>query len=237
MNIAELIKNEIKENASPKDAIILQRFFKTDKGQYGEGDVFIGARVPAVRKTAKKYFKEITLKEAAELLSSKIHEHRLCALIILRFKFECAKHKDEREKIVKLYLKNTKYINNWDLVDLSAEYILGPWYYEKKDYSVLRALAASNFLWEERIAIIATFHFIRKNDFSLILEFCRKFLNHKHDLVHKACGWMLREAGKRDGKILLGFLDNYAAKMPRTMLRYSVEKLPKYLKQKYMKAL
>ncbi|MDR0646481.1 MAG: DNA alkylation repair protein [Elusimicrobiota bacterium] len=234
MSILKAVKIELKKEASAEDAAVLRRFFKTGKGQYGQGDIFIGARVPASRKIAKKYFKEITLQETVKLLSSKVHEHRLCALIILRFKFECAKNKTERKQIAKLYLDNTRYVNNWDLVDLSAQYILGQYFYDNGDYRKLRALANSNFLWEERIAIISTFYFIRRNDFKPTLELCRKFLSHKHDLIHKACGWMLREIGKRDVKTLISFLDNYAAKTPRVMLRYSVEKLPKSLKRKYM---
>ncbi|WP_424243971.1 3-methyladenine DNA glycosylase AlkD [Elusimicrobium posterum] len=239
MSIKEQIEKDYKKAADPKDAVHLQRFFKTAKGQYGEGDIFIGVRVPGTREIAKKYFKEISLKETQQLLRSPIHEHRLCALVILRLKYEAAEKKQdkkEQEKIVKIYLANTKYINNWDLVDLSAEYILGPWYYDNKDMSVLRKLADSKFLWEERIAVLSTFHFIRNKDFDLVLEFCEKFLNHEHDLMHKATGWMLREAGKRDEKPLIKFLDKHAAVMPRTMLRYSLEKLPVNIKKKYMKA-
>ncbi|MCL2888347.1 MAG: DNA alkylation repair protein [Elusimicrobia bacterium] len=232
--IKEKIEKDLVAAGSKKDAVFLQRFFKTGKGQYGEGDIFIGVRAPQNRAIAKKYFKEISLEDAEKLLHSPIHEHRVCALSMLRLKFENSDVK-EQEKIVKLYLKNTKHINNWDLVDMSACYILGPWFYGK-NLDTIYKLAGSKFLWEERIAVLTSFHFLRQKDFKLTLELCKKFLTHKHDLMHKATGWMLREAGKRDVKPLLSFLDAHAAKMPRTMLRYSVEKLPSAVRKKYMSA-
>ncbi|MDR0291320.1 MAG: DNA alkylation repair protein [Elusimicrobium sp.] len=232
--IKEKIEKDLAAAACAKDAVFLQRFFKTGKGQYGEGDIFIGVRAPQNRAVAKKYFKEISLKDTEQLLHSPVHEHRVCALSVLRLKFENS-GAQEQEKIVKLYLKNTRRINNWDLVDMSAAYILGPWFYGK-NLDAIYKLADSKFLWEERIAVLASFHFIRQKDFALTLDLCKKFLTHKHDLMHKATGWMLREAGKRDIKPLLSFLDAHAAKMPRTMLRYSVEKLPQNLRKKYMEA-
>jgi len=230
----EKIKRDLAAVSSERDAVFLQRFFKTGKGQYGEGDVFIGVRAPQNRAVAKKHFKEISLADTEKLLQSPVHEHRVCALSILRLKFENSGVK-EQEKIVKIYLKNTRRINNWDLVDLSACYILGPWFYGK-NLDVINKLAASNFLWEERISVLTSYYFIRQKDYALTLKLCKKFLTHKHDLMHKATGWMLREAGKRDLKPLLKFLDENAAKMPRTMLRYSVEKLPPPLRKKYMDA-
>ncbi|ACC97812.1 DNA alkylation repair enzyme [Elusimicrobium minutum Pei191] len=233
MSVKNKILNDLKKISDKGKAVHLSRFFKTGKGQYGEGDIFIGVIVPDNRKIAKKYFKEISLAETEELLRSPVHEHRLNALIILRLKFEWEEEK-EKEKIVKLYLKNTKNINNWDLVDLSACYILGPWYYKNKNYSQIYKMARSGFLWEERIAMLTTFYFIREKDFNLTLELAEYFLTHEHDLMHKACGWMLREMGKRDIKPLLVFLDKHGAKMPRTMLRYAIEKLPQHIRKKYL---
>jgi 3-methyladenine DNA glycosylase AlkD len=210
-----------------------QRFFKTGPGEYGEGDQFLGLTVPEIRSLVPQS-DDLSEAEVLTLLRSEWHEERLLALLIWVRRFEKAK-KDEtaRERIVDLYLANTKWINNWDLVDSSAPQILGAWLL-KRDRAVLRTLAQSKSLWEQRIAMLATQAFIRAGEFTDTVQLCEGFLHHPHDLMHKACGWMLREAGKRDEAVLRAFLDQHAAKMPRTMLRYAIEKLEPAVRQGYM---
>lgn len=221
------IKKELNKKADKEKAKQLARFFKTGKGEYGEGDVFIGIKVPDQRIIAKK-FKDASFNDLKELIKSEIHEFRLTALMILIFKY-----KAEKEKVFNFYIKNTKRINNWDLVDLSAPNIIGD-YLLDKDRSILYDFAKSNNLWKKRIAIISTFTFIRNNDFKDSLKISEILLNDKHDLIHKAVGWMLREIGKRDIKIEKQFLEKYCKKMPRTMLRYSIEKFSQKDKGMFM---
>lgn len=216
----------------PERAKAMLGFFKTGKGQYGEGDVFLGITVPVQRKIAKRYV-NLSLSDLQTMLNSKIHEFRLVALFILVYKYTKSDEKGKKE-IVDFYLKNTKNVNNWDLVDSSAGYILGEYLYDK-DKSILYKLARSENLWEKRIAIIATQGFIRKNYFDDTLKISEILINDKHDLIHKAVGWMLREVGNRDLKTLYTFLDKHYLKMPRTMLRYAVEKFEKPKKEFYMK--
>jgi len=224
------IIDEINSNANPEKAKLLGRFFKTGKGQYGEGDVFLGIMVPIQRKIAKKY--DLSLEEIQSLLSSKIHEQRLISLLILDAKFKKAAQ-EEKEKIFNFYLKNTKNINNWDLVDLSAPNIVGN-YLLDKDRKILCNLANSQHLWEKRISIISTAPFIRKNDFKDALKISEILLRDKHDLIHKAVGWMLREIGKRDIAVLENFLKKHYKTMPRTMLRYAIEKFPEKTRKDYL---
>ncbi|MFA5931864.1 MAG: DNA alkylation repair protein [Candidatus Paceibacterota bacterium] len=221
MNSVDVIK-ELKLLANPLKAKILQRFFKTGKGEYAEGDKFLGITVSAQRVVAKKYI-NLNLNDVRKLLVSGMHEHRFVALEILVFKYENAKEKEKGE-IVKFYLKNKKNINNWDLVDTSAPYILGD-YLLKQDRSVLYKLVKSKTLWDRRIAIISTFAFIRNNDFKDTLKLARILLPDKHDLIHKAVGWMLREVGKKSEPTLEKFLNENITNMPRTTLRYSIERL------------
>lgn len=231
---AKQIHKELEAYSTPEKKEFLPYFFKTGKGQYGEGDKFIGVVVPDTRKVAKKY-KDIPYDEVKELLSSEYHECRLCALLILVERFKKAKkQEDEREEIVNFYLSHTKSINNWDLVDLSAKDIVGE-YLVDKERSVLYKLADSLLLWDQRIAILSTFAFIRRGDLDDIFALSEKLLNHKHDLMHKAIGWMLREAGKKDKDRLCIFLDRYHKEMPRTMLRYSIEKFTADERAHYMK--
>jgi len=232
MITAKDIQKELETYSTPEKKEYLPYFFKTGKGQYGEGDKFLGVVVPDTRKIAKKY-KSISFDEIAKLLDSEYHECRLCALLILVERFKKAKE-DERKEIYDFYLSKTARINNWDLVDLSAKDIVGE-YLTDKDRSVLYRLAESPLLWDQRIAVIATFAFIRRNDHKDILALSEKLLDHKHDLMHKAMGWMLRETGKKDMKALTGFLDKYHKVMPRTMLRYSIEKLSAEERAHYMK--
>ena len=222
------LKQDLKELEDKDKAKLYQGFFKTGKGQYGEGDIFLGITVPNQRKVAKKY-KDLTLQHIQELLNSNIHEHRFTALVILTNQY-----KNNKEQIKDFYLKNAKRINNWDLVDTTAHKILGD-YLHDKDKSILYKLANSENLWEKRIAIISTAHFISKNKFEDTLKISEILLKDKHDLIHKAVGWMLREVGKRDLETEEQFLRKHYKDMPRTMLRYAIEKFEETKRQAYLK--
>lgn len=226
------IREQLNAYSTPEKREFLPYFFKTGKGQYGEGDKFLGVVVPDVRKVAKAN-KNIPIESLKAIFDSEYHECRLCVLLILVERFKKAKDA-ERKTIVNFYLANTKRINNWDLVDLSSKDIIGE-YLVDKDRDVLYRLADSDLLWDQRIAIISTFAFIRRNDLADTFALSYKLLHHKHDLMHKAVGWMLREAGKRDKTALCQFLDKYHKEMPRTMLRYSIEKFTPEEKTYYMK--
>lgn len=230
------IIKEIKLKENKEKVKLLSRFFKTGKGQYGEGDLFLGITVPDSRKIAQKYSNEIKLNIVSKLIKNEYHEIRLIALLVLVDKYKKSKNEKEKMEIVNLYLKSTKYINNWDLVDLSAHYIIGNYIFNnKKEIKILRDLSKSKNLWEKRISIISTFAFIYKGESSLTLEIAETLLNDEHDLIQKACGWMLREVGKRvNEKDLYLFLDKHYINMPRTALRYAIERLPKDKKQYYM---
>lgn len=223
------LEHSLHSYGSPERAHGSQRFFKTGPGQYGEGDIFIGTRVPECRLVAKQ-FKDLSLGELQTHLASGIHEVRLTALLILVEKY---KAKTERETIVRFYLDNLRYVNNWDLVDLSADKILGS-YLADKEKSILYKLAQSKNLWERRVAIVATLYFIRKGMFEPTLKIAELLMNDNHDLIHKACGWMLREIGKKNNKYLETFLQMHYKKMPRTMLRYSIERFPPERRKKYL---
>ncbi len=220
----------LRELADPAIAEHSLRFFKTGKGEYGEGDKFLGIRVPVLRKHAKK-FSELSLIEIQKLLKSTYHEERLCALFLLVQKYEKSKH--EKSVIYRLYLDNTQYINNWDLVDSSAPKIIGV-HLLNENKSPLYKLAKSKDLWERRIAIISTLHFIKNQKFEDTLEISKQLLNDKEDLIHKAVGWMLREIGKQAPRVERNFLHNRYRKMPRTMLRYAIEKFPDAERKKYL---
>ncbi len=208
-------------------------YFKTGKGEYGEGDIFIGIKIPDLRKAIKPYVFKLSLNRVIELLHSPLHEFRLAALIIMVKRYQ--KNLDERESIIDIYISNTDYVNNWDLVDSSAHYILGPWL-EDKDRSLLYDFAKSGNLWKERIAIMSTFHYIKKNrDFKDTLAISEILLNHKEDLIHKAVGWMLREIGNISISSEEEFLKLHYKNMPRTMLRYAIEKFPEDKRQDYLK--
>jgi 3-methyladenine DNA glycosylase AlkD len=229
------VRKELKSMADPDKAVILQRFFKTGLGQYGEGDIFIGVTVPQSRKIAKK-FSQLQLVEVKTLLYSRIHEERLVALLILVWRYSSAlDNREEKEEIVKFYLDNIKQVNNWDLVDLSAPNILGAHLIDNRDRRLLYRLAKSENVWERRVAILATYHFIRNGDFSYTLKIAEMLLQDRHDLIHKAVGWMLREVGKRDATAQEAFLEKYWSVMPRTMLRYAIERLPENKRLHYKK--
>ena len=211
-----------------------KRFFKTGKGEYGEGDQFLGIRVPVLRKQAKA-FRHLSLEETEQLLHSDFHEERLCALYILVQKFSDGNGEQQKE-VFDLYLNNTAYINGWDLVDSSAHLIVGR-YLLNSSKEQLYSLARSKSLWERRIAIISTFHFIRQHQFSDTINISKELLNESEDLIHKAVGWMLREVGNRDMAVEEQFLKPHYQTMPRTMLRYAIEKFPEEKRQRYLKGL
>jgi len=232
MSTVENVQNKLRTLADFEKAAILQRFFKTGKGQYGEGDIFLGIIVPNTRKIAKQ-FRDLPLSEIKKLLYSKIHEERLCTLLILVEKYTMV-NLEEKEKIFDFYIKHAKQINNWDLVDLSAPKIVGE-YLMKKDKKILYDFVVSKNLWEKRIAIIATFTFIKNKKYTDTCKIAEILLNDTHDLIHKAVGWMLREMGKRDMKVEETFLKKHYKKMPRTMLRYAIEKFPEEKRLMYLK--
>lgn len=227
MKTAESIYSELLKYSEEEKRIVLPRFFKTGKGEYGEGDKFIGVTVPNVRIVARK-FKDCAMGIVGQLLCSPWHECRLCALLILREKFVKNPH-----EVVEFYLSHTSGINNWDLVDLSAPYILGSYLVENPNREILYTLAASPLMWENRIAIVSTLMLIRNNQFEDTLKLAEILMPHKHDLMHKSIGWMLREVGKKDVEVLRGFLVKHCKSMPRTMLRYALEKFPPEQRRKF----
>ncbi len=226
------IQKRLKQLASSETAEILQKFFKTGPGEYGEGDIFIGVKVPDLRKLAKE-FQDITISEVRALLASSIHEERLLALLILVRNYASG---DEitKKKIYELYLENTPFINSWDLVDGSAHHIVGAFLMGKNKAPLFR-LAKSENLWERRIAIISTFYFIKLGQYQETLGIAEILLTDPEDLIHKVVGWMLREIGKRDRVAEETFLKKHYMKMPRTMLRYAIEKFPEPKRQRYLK--
>lgn len=229
---AEFILNELMSVANPKKAAFLQRFFKTGPGQYAEGDVFLGLVTPLTRSIAKAN-QQTPLSELACLMRSKYHEARLCALLILVEQYKKA-DEAKRSGLFNFYLQHTYGINNWDLVDVTCLYIVGAWL-KDKDRAVLYILAKSNCLWEQRIAMVSTIAFIRNREYEDTFTLAVKFLDHPHDLMHKAVGWMLREVGKRDRNILSDFLSHYASRMPRTALRYAIEHYPEEERKSFLK--
>ncbi len=228
--IAE-IKKELRSRGSKEKARVLGSFFKTGPGEYAQGDKFIGVSVPHTRIIARKYA-DLHMELILCLLCSMVHEERMLALLILIARFKKAGDK-EKEKIFQLYLRNTSNINNWDLVDLSAPKIAGA-FLKDKDRKILYNLARSSIIWERRIAVVSTFSFIRNREFEETLNISALLLKDKEDLIHKAAGWMLREVGKRDQAIEERFLNKYASQMPRTMLRYAIEKFPEEKRLYYL---
>jgi len=225
------LREKIKRVSNKKHAEAMLWFFKTGKGEYGEGDIFAGIKVPVQRKIAKEFL-NLSFTELKELLKSKVHEERLIALLILVEKYEKGEEK-EKNKIFRFYINNRKRINNWDLVDLSAPKIIGH-YLLNKDKKLLYDLAKSDNLWDRRIAILATYSFIKSGHFDDALRISDLLLNDKHDLIHKAVGWMLREVGKKNLAVEEIFLQPRYNKMPRTMLRYAIEKFPETKRKKYL---
>jgi 3-methyladenine DNA glycosylase AlkD len=233
MHLVKKLHQEVVRLSDPQKAAILQRFFKTGKGEYGYGDVFAGLTVPQSRLIAKKYA-QISLPDVSILLKSKIHEERLIALLILASIF--TKYSNRRKQIFDFYLAHILYINNWDLVDLSADKIVGGYLSDRSDRSILLTLAKSSNMWERRIAMIATFNFIKAGDYQDTLLLAGILLHDREDLIQKATGWMLREVGKRNSrKVLEDFLLIHYRSMPRTTLRYAIEKFPEELRLRYLK--
>ncbi|CAD7805262.1 hypothetical protein CHRY9390_01341 [Chryseobacterium aquaeductus] len=233
--ILKSIKESLAVLSIPEKAAFLPKFFKTGRGEYGEGDKFIGVIVPDQRKVAKEYFSIISLKELSELLSSEIHEHRLTALFMLILKFEKTKDQFIKDEVVDFYLNHLPYINNWDLVDTSCYKILGRYAFENQKENLLRTLADSDQMWHKRIAVVGTMYYIKKGIFNLTIELVTKNLSHPHDLMHKANGWLLREMGNKNEAELIKYLNQYYQQMPRTCLRYAIEKLDEEVRQDYLK--
>ncbi|MBN2064445.1 MAG: DNA alkylation repair protein [Sedimentisphaerales bacterium] len=242
------LKKEINQLADPQQAVHLMRFFKTAPGQYGHGDLFRGIKVPPLRKLVKLYYQDITLLEAAQLLQSKYHEDRLVALLIMVARFQHSSDQPElQQEIYDLYLANIDRINNWDLVDLSCYHIVGEFLCDKDRRADLYNLARHGHcnhadyqrysLWANRIAIVSTMNFIRKGQFADTIAIADILLDNSHDLIHKAVGWLLREMGKRSQSDLENFLASRYQNMPRTALRYAIEKFPQTTRQKYLKGL
>jgi 3-methyladenine DNA glycosylase AlkD len=233
MTVADEIIDALRTLGSEDKAKHLSRFFKTGKGEYGEGDKMLGVKVPETRTIVKEY-KDIPLEQIQTLLDSEWHEVRLCALLILVKRMKSSRTTDkEREDIYEFYLKNTRRCNNWDLVDMSCRDILGEYIYDK-DRSVLYELAESDSLWEQRIAIVSTWAFIKRGDFEFTFRLAVRYINHPHDLIQKATGWMLREVGKVDKESLTEFLEEYADQLPRTTLRYAIERYPESERSYFM---
>jgi len=226
-------RDEIRALANKEIAKHSLRFFKTAKGEYGHGDIFLGVRTPQIRLIAKKHI-GISTTEMKTLIKSKYHEERLLGLIILVNKYSKAKDEKSKNQLYKIYVSSFKYVNNWDLVDVTCPHIIGK-HLMDNDRSILYSWAKSDDLWTKRIAIVSTHWFIRKNDLDDTFKIAEMLLNDEHDLIHKAVGWMLREAGKRDLEKEETFLKKYYKNMPRTMLRYSIEKFPEPKRQKYLK--
>lgn len=233
MLILEQLQNVLQSLGSPEKAAFLSRYFKTGKGQYGEGDLFLGITMPEIRATVSKY-SNLSINDWEQLLHSPFHEFRMAALIGLMKRFQKSK-KDEATQlsIFEMYLNNLDYINNWDLVDVSCRDIVGAYLF-LKDRSILYQLAQQPHLWAQRVAIISTSYFIARNQFSDTIRISEMLLSHKHDLIHKAVGWMLREIGKRDKLVLEEFLDSYVKQMPRTALRYAIEHFPESKRKYYL---
>lgn len=227
----EQLKRELLDSANSEQAKILRGFFKTGKGEYGGGDIFLGVKVPVQRKIAEKYL-GLGLCKLKELMKSKIHEHRLISLIILNEKYKKS-NGEGKGNIYNFYLKNRENVNNWDLIDISAPKIIGDFLLNKKR-DILYKFADSENMWEKRIAIVSTFAFIKNDEFGDTLMISEKLLNDKNDLIHKAVGWMLREVGKKNENILKDFLKEHYKNMPRTMLRYSIEKFSKEKRKNYL---
>lgn len=241
MKTAQLIIEEMASKYDEQQALHLGRFFKTGKGEYGEGDKFLGIKVPVTRTIVKKYRKDISLEDVEKLINSKWHETRLAGfLLLLELYKKTIKEKgiEQAEILVNFYLSNIEKGNNWDLVDLVSEYILGDWILRNPGTEKILVNLADKcgYLWHQRVAIVSTFTLIRAGQFDVTIKIAEKFLTHSHDLIHKATGWMLREVGKRGGKEeLVKFLEKYKSKMPRTMLRYAIERFSEEERRYFMR--
>lgn len=234
MKTAQDLVHTLENLADPIRAIALSRFFKTAPGQYGEGDIFWGLTVPLQRTVVKQFYRELSLKEIQKLLPHKVHEVRLTALMIMVEIYRKAKTEEEKLAVMELYLKNLDYVNNWDLVDLTAHRILGDWCLSHGWEELVR-LAETEHLWSQRVAMVATAAFIDQGRFDAPLRIATILLHHSHDLIHKAVGWMLREIGKKDYSVEYAFLREHYSTMPRTMLRYAIERFDEPVRQSFLK--
>ncbi len=230
---AAAVLRDLKSKINPEKAAFLPRFFQSGPGQYAEGDQFLGVVVPDQRRIARQY-RDLPRTEIDKLLANRYHECRLTGLLILVDQFAGCRHAETRQQLVDYYLARTEAINNWDLVDASAHKILGAWLSERQDRRILDRLADSHSLWEQRIAVVATYTLIQRGELHDTLRLAEKLMCHSHELIHKAVGWMLREVGKQDPQVLIAFLDQHVADMPRTMLRYAIERLPAVQRQHYL---
>lgn len=235
MKLSEEIEQSLRDLARSDKAQFLPRFFKTGKGEYGEGDKFLGVVVPDQRAVVKEYFKKVDLKDIQELLESPYHECRLTALLLLVSKYEKSKDDKEKRLFIDFYLKNLQHVNNWDLVDLSCYKLLGRYSFENEDDSLLMKLSKEEDMWKKRVAIVGTMYYVKKGKLDLTKKLVLNNLNHPHDLMHKANGWLLREMGKQNEQELFDFLKNHYQNMPRTTLRYAIEKLDESLRQDFLK--
>jgi len=233
----EELRTALRTYANPEKAAFLPRFFKAGPGEYGEGDKFLGVSVPSIRKVVSDFWKSITNDELDELFKSPWHEERLLATLLLVKKYQKA-GSEQQEQLLNYYLQllRNNRINNWDLVDSSAYLILGHYLSDKDKFMLFDMIQEAN-LWVQRAAVVSTYAFIKNGHFETTTSLCAELMEHKHDLMHKACGWMLREAGNRNEAILIDFLDIWYQKMPRTMLRYAIEKLEDPLRMEYLKGL
>ena len=232
--LTEQIIEALKDKAIPEKALFFPRFFKTGPGEYGEGDLFWGVTVPDQRQIAKQFFKEISLEELTLLIQHPVHEVRLTGLLALVYRYEKAKSESEQKELVNFYLSQLDFVNNWDLVDSSCYQILGHFYW-KREKALFYELADSGHLWRQRVAMISSFFWIKKGEFNDALALAEKLKNHPHYLMHKAVGWMLREIGKRDLETEMEFLKKHYQTMPRTALRYAIEKFPEDVRQDFLK--
>ena len=231
-----VIFKELRRIADARQREVLMRFFKTGKGEYAEGDRFLGVKVPQTRVIVKAHWAACSDADVDALVTSPYHEARLAGLLVLCRRYQAAKGDAAAQaQVVKEYLGHAEHINNWDLVDLTAYELLGDWYLTRNRSPLKKLALRGQSIWERRIAIVSTLQFIRHGDFDTTLEIAQILLDHPHDLIHKAVGWMLREVGKRDRRVLEGFLKSRYRTMPRTMLRYAIEKFPKRLRRRYLK--
>ncbi len=235
MNSIKEITEALAALSTPEKAAFFPKFFKTGKGEYGEGDLFLGVKVPDQRSVAKEYYAKISLEELTELLSSQYHEHRLTALFILISKFEKTKDQAVKDEIITFYLNHLRYVNNWDLVDSSCYKLLGRYAFENHKEELLRNLSDSEVMWHKRIAVVGTMYYVKKGSFDLTKELVTANLKHSHDLMHKANGWLLREMGQKSENDLIDYLNRHYKEMPRTCLRYAIEKLDEDVRQDYLK--
>lgn len=232
--LTEQIIQSLKDRSIPEKAAFLPGFFKAFPGGYGEGDQFLGVTVPDQREIAKQFIKEISLEELSQLIENPFHEARLTGLMSLVYRYEKTKSESEHRVLVDFYLNHLDFINNWDLVDSSCSQILGHFYW-KREKTLFYELANSGQLWRQRIAMISSYFWIKKGEFNHALALAEKLKNHPHDLMHKAVGWMLREIGNRDFEVEMEFLKKHYQTMPRTALRYAIEKFPEDLRQDFLK--